>query len=339
MTATPVPASVRHAVLTRTVLAAIGIAAVVVFAITTPYFLTVDNLTNLLDDLALVGMVAMPATFLMMSGHVDLSVGASAAFIGIVLAGTAPGSGLPAAVLLAVGAGVLIGLVNGLLVTVGGVDSVATTFAAMALLRGLAYLVPSGLAISLPGFRTLGNARPVLGVTLPTLIFVAIAVVAWLLSGSVIGRRSCAIGTLPVTGRLDGRREQLWMIGLFVVSGLTAALVGLIRTSQLGTGLPTAGTGTELIVVTAVLLGGGRLAGGSGSVFGTLLALVVMTIVDNGLSLANVTSYAGQVLHAALLVIALVIDRLRRRDRRARQAHSAPSAAAHRDRRRVPGRA
>lgn len=325
MTTTPLPASIRHAVLTRTVLSVVGIAAVVVFATTTPYFLTVDNLANLLDDLALVGIVAMPATFLIMSGHVDLSVGASAAFIGIVLAGTAPGSGLTTAVLLAVGTGVLIGLANGLLVTAGGVDSIATTFAAMALLRGLAYLVPSGLAISLPGFRTLGNARPVLGVTLPTLIFLAFAVVAWLLSRSVIGRRSRAIGMLPVTGRLDGRREQLWVIGLFVLSGLTAALVGLIRTSQLGTGLPTAGTGTELIVVTAVLLGGGRLVGGRGSVFGTLLALVVMTIIDNGLSLANVTSYASQVFHAALLVIALVIDRLRRHDRQARQALSAPA--------------
>ncbi len=321
MITSALPASVRHAVLTRILLAALGVIACVVFASTSPYFLTAGNLDNLLDDFALVGIVAMPAVFLMMSGHVDLSVGASAAFIGIVLAGTAPGSGLLTAVLLSVGTGVLIGLANGLLVTVGGVDSIATTFAGMALLRGLAYLVPSGLAISLPGFRTLGNARPVLGLTVPTLIFLGIALLGWLLSRSAAGARARDIGMLPAAVRLDGRREQLWVVGLFVASGLTAALIGLIRTSQLGTGLPTAGTGVELVVVAAVLLGGGRLAGGRGSVFGTLLALLVVTIIDNGLSLANVTSYAGQVFHAALLVIALLIDRLRRRDREARRRH------------------
>jgi len=173
----------------------------------------------------------------------------------------------------------------------------------------------------LPGFRTLGNARPVLGLTAPTLIFLGIALLGWLLSRSAAGARARDIGMLPAAVRLDGRREQLWVVGLFVASGLTAALIGLIRTSQLGTGLPTAGTGVELVVVAAVLLGGGRLAGGRGSVFGTLLALLVVTIIDNGLSLANVTSYAGQVFHAALLVIALLIDRLRRRDREARRRH------------------
>lgn len=105
------------------------------------------------------------------------------------------------------------------------------------------------------------------------------------------------------------------MIGLFVASGLAAALVGLIRTSQLGTGLPTAAIGTEITVLTSVLLGGGRLAGGRGSVVGTVLALLVISVIDNGLSLTNVTAYAGQVFHALLLIIALVIDRpLRRRN-------------------------
>ena len=257
----------------------------------------------------------MPATFLIMSGQVDLSVGATAAFVGIVLAATAPGAGLLTAVLLAVGTGLLIGVVNGLLVTVGVVDSIAATFATMALLRGLAYLVPSGLAITLSGFRSLGNTRPVLGIALPTLIFGAAAVVAALLSRSTVGRRSRNTGLIPAAERLDGQRERAWVIALFVVSGLSAALVGLIRTSQLGTGLPTAAIGIELTVVTAVLLGGGRLAGGRGSVAGTLLALLMISIIDNGLSLANVTAYAGQVFHAALLVVALVIDRPRRRSR------------------------
>jgi len=123
---------------------------------------------------ALAGIVAMPATFLIMSGQVDLSVGGAAAFAGIVLAATAPGLGLPAAVLLAAGSSLLIGIGNGLLVTSGRVDSIAATFATMALLRGLAYLVPGGLAIALAGYRSLGDTRPFPGIALPTLIFGAV---------------------------------------------------------------------------------------------------------------------------------------------------------------------
>ena len=303
----------RRIALTRSVLAVTGILAFVVFSLSLPYFLSVDNLINLLNEVALAGIVAVPAVFLIMSGQVDLSVGATAALVGIVLAGAAPESGLLIAVLLAVGTGLLIGLGNGLLVTAGGVDSVAATFASMALLRGLAYLLPSGLAVAVSGFRSLGNTRPILGIALPTLIFGAAAVVAALLSRSAVGRRSRATGSIPPAERFDGQRERHWVILLFVISGLAAALVGLIRTSQLGTGLPTAAIGTELTVVAAVLLGGGRLAGGRGSIAGTLLALLMISIIDNGLSLANVTPYAGQVFHAAILILALVIDRPRRR--------------------------
>ncbi len=305
----------RRTTVTWLVLAAISAVALVTFSFSVPYFLSVDNLINLLNEVALAGIVAMPATFLIMSGQVDLSVGATAAFVGIVLAATAPGSGLAPAVLIAVGSGLLIGLVNGLLVTVGGVASVAATFASMALLRGLAYLVPSGLAITVAGFRSLGNTRPVLGIALPTLIFGGAVLIAAVLSRSPVGRRSREIGLLPAAGRLDGGRERGWVITLFMASALAATLVGLIRTSQLGTGLPTAAIGIELTVVTAVLLGGGRLAGGRGSVGGTLLALFTISTIDNGLSLTNVTPYAVQVFHAALLLFALVIDRPPRRSR------------------------
>jgi ribose transport system permease protein len=310
----------------RVLLGLFGLFACVVFSISSPYFLSVDNLVNLLSDLAMAGILAMPATFLMMGGQVDISIGAAAALTGVVLAGAAPDLGLAAAVLLATGCGLLIGLVNGLLVTVGGVDSIAATFATMALLRGLAYLLPSGLAIVLPGFRTLGNARLLLGFTLPSLIFAAVAALAWALSRSATGRRVREIGNLPAAERLDGPSERRWIVALFAVSGLAAALVGLIRTSQLGTGLPTAAIGVELTVVTSVLLGGGRLAGGRGSVVGTLIALLMISVVDNGLSLTNVTAYANQVFHAVLLIIALVIDRPPRR-RRATSAALNPATA------------
>ena len=299
----------------RALLGLFGVVAIVVFSLTSPYFLSVDNLVNLLSELALAGILAMPATFLIMSGQVDISVGAAAALTGVVVAGTAPQLGVVPAVVLATGTGLLIGAANGLLVTAGGVDSIAATFATMALLRGLAYLLPSGLAVVISGFRALGNTRTLLGLTLPSLIFLTVAVLAWALSRSATGSRIRAIGSLPAAERLDGSSERRWIVALFAISGLAAALVGLIRTSQLGTGLPTAAIGVELTVVTSVLLGGGRLAGGRGSVIGTLIALLMISVVDNGLSLTNVTAYASQVFHALLLIIALVIDRPRRQSR------------------------
>ena len=314
MTSGQPPLSVRRIASIRAVLAVVGVLACVVSAIVSPYFLSGNNLANLFNDLAFTGIFALPAVFLMMTGHVDLTIGAAAALSGIVLAAATPDLGVAAAVLLAVGTGVLIGFVNGALVTVVDVNSIAATFASMSLLRGLAYLIPTGLAIYLPGFRTLGNARPLLGLSIPLLIFLVLLVAGGWLSRSFVGRRCRTIGGLPAPTRLDGAPERRWVLCLFVVSGLSAALAGLIRTSQLGTGLPTVAVGTEITVLTAVLLGGGRLVGGRGSIPGTVLALLVITVIDNGLSLTNVTAYAEQVFHALLLIIALVIDRpLRRR--------------------------
>ena len=132
MTAAPPDRGSRGPARRRALLGLCGLLAIVVFSLTSPYFLSVDNLVNLLSDLALAGILAMPATFLIMSGQVDLSVGAAAALTGVVVAGTAPQLGVAPAVLLATGTGLLIGLVNGLLVTTGGVDSIAATFATMA---------------------------------------------------------------------------------------------------------------------------------------------------------------------------------------------------------------
>jgi ribose/xylose/arabinose/galactoside ABC-type transport system permease subunit len=302
----------RRMMLARAVLAALGVLAFVVFSVALAHFLSVENMIDLLNDVAVVGIVALPATFLIMSGQLDLSVGGTAALVGIISAATAPGLGAVSAVLLGAGAGVLIGLGNGLMVTAARVDSIPATFASMALLRGLAYLVAGGLTISLAGFRSLGTAEPVAGLSVSTLIFGALAVTAGALSRSAVGRRCRDVGLLPAAERCDGRRERRRLLALFAVSGFAAGLVGLIVAARLGAGSPTAALGLELTVVASVLLGGGRLAGGHGSVGGTLLAVLFICVIDNGFALANVTPFAGPVVAAALLIVALVIDRPRR---------------------------
>lgn len=310
--------------------------AVLTFSRLSPYFLTADNLLSLLDTLAVAGILAVPATFLIRAGQVDLSSGAVAALAGVLLASLAPEWGIGGAVVAVVVGGMLVGAVNGLLVAGLGVNSLAATFAGMSLLRGIAYLLPGGLAVTLPGFSALGTAEPVWSIPVPVLIFLGLTVAGvalqvatplpQLLSPLPVpprrrGRRSTALAPdhpldpplvtpsgLAPTER--ARRGHRWaLVGSFVLSGSAAALVGMILASQLGTGLPAAGTGLEVTVVTAVLLGGGSLSGGRGTVAGTVLALLLLSMLDNGLALVNISSYAQQVLHGALLVVALVADR------------------------------
>lgn len=286
------------------VLGVLTVIAAAVFTWLTPRFLSVENLTNIAGDIAVVGLLALPAVFLMMAGQVDLSTGATAALCGVVTATAATDLGLFRAVVLGALTGVVVGLLNGLLVAVARINSIIATFAMMAVLRALATLIPAGMAITLIGFRGLGHAELIPGVTTPIVLFLVLTALSVAAARSAAGERARSIGTVEEPARGDDWR----VLVLFVVSGAMAALVGLIRTSQLGTGLPSASLGVEIIVVSAVLLGGGRLSGGGGSVLGTVVALLFMAVVDNGLSMSNVTPYVGQLFHAVMLVIALLLS-------------------------------
>lgn len=310
---------------------------VVVFASASPYFLTAGNLADLGNTAAVTSMVAAPAVFLIVAGQMDLSVGATAGFCGVVLASLTPDLGLAGALAVTAATGLTVGLLNGSLVTLLGIHSFAVTIGSLALLRGLASLLPSGLPVIMPGFTTLGTARP-LGIPLPILLAAAVWLVALLvLRRTPCGRDSARIGALPPQHRFGSGRAKLLVLTAFAVSGLGAALAGTILTSQFGTGIPNAGNGLELVVLAAVLLGGGALDGGRGSMIGALLAVLIVSVLDNGLSLLNVSPYWTQVASGALVLLALVADRWRthRRRRSAAAASSAPSAASVRPARRA----
>ena len=317
MTSTPTVRAIRRlrgngTVVRCTVLFVMIVVAVVCFAFVSRFFLTTDNVVNLISDIAVSGVVAVPATLLIMTGTVDLSVGATAGFTGILLAAVAPDFGIASAVLIAVSVALVVGVGNGVLITVLGMDSVLVTFAVMALMRGLSYLIPSGLAVVVPGFRWLGHGM-VIGVPVPMILFVGIGALGLATARAQWCLRLRELGGTPAARRRSEWRKRWPIIVLLVITSAAAALSGLIRASQLGTGVPTSATGLEVVIAAAVLLGGGRLSGGGGSVVGTILALVIISVVDNGLSLSNVTPYATQVFHAALLVLALFIGRPGRR--------------------------
>lgn len=289
-------------------------ALIIFFSLASEHFLSANNLLNILTAIAVTGILAAPGTILLIGGQVDLSVGAAAALCGIVLGTSIPNFGLPTAIVLALLTGVAIGLINGALVTVVGVNSLIVTLGGLAAYRGAAFLFADGQTVLVPGFTYLGSGRPFLNIPMPVILLLLVCLlVALTLRFTVYGRQVYAIGANPVAARLVGIRSRSVLFFAFVASGVGTAIAGLILTSQLSAAVPNAATGMELTVVTAIVLGGASLSGGRGSLLGTLIGLMIIGVLNNGLTLMNVSSYWQQVASGVLLISAVSFDRLRER--------------------------
>ncbi|MEU6850933.1 ABC transporter permease [Actinacidiphila alni] len=290
------------------------VALIAFFWLKSPYFMTKDNIVNVLTAIAVTGIIAIPGTMLLVAGQVDLSVGSGAAFCGVMMATVSQNHALILGVLVAVGLGILIGLVNGLLVTVLRVNALIATLGMLAVLRGLTEVRAHGATVTLANFSGLGTARPFLNIPVPGLLLLGIAVLAALVMRyTVFGRSLYAAGSNPVAARLVGVRGGKMIVVAFVLSGVGVALSGLILDSQLSAASPNAATGLELSVVTAIVLGGASLAGGRGTIQGTIVGLLIIGVLNNGLTLLNVSSFYQQVASGALLIIAVSFDQLRLR--------------------------
>lgn len=286
---------------------------IVFFSIASPYFFSWDNFINIFLSLTVTGVLAAGATILLIGGQFDLSVGSGIAWVGLTFAMLSPVLGTTLSVIIAVLAGLVIGLINGYLVTVVGVNALITTLGTMAIFRGLTLAIGQGKSIGVEGFDW-ALLRPFLNIPLPVLIFIVVAViVAIILRNTVYGRSIYAIGANATAARLVGLGAKRNIFFAFLISGLCMALAGLINVSQLGSTSGTTGSGLELAVMTAVILGGTSLSGGVGSLGGTILGLLIVQTLANGMTLMNVHSSWQQVATGALLILAVSFDRLRQR--------------------------
>ncbi len=290
------------------------VAEMIFFSVKSPFFLSWDNGLNILVAIAVIGIIAAPGTLLMTAGQFDLSVGSIVAFTSVIMANLALSHSLAVSIAGAVLAGVAVGVVNGLLVTVVGVSALITTLGTLAAFRGLSEVIAEGETITVEGFASLGTARPFLDIPVPALVLVAVLVAFWaIMRYTVFGRSMYAIGANPVASRLVGVRSELFILIGFMLSAAACALSGLILTSQLNVGSPVFGTGMELSVITAIVLGGASLSGGRGSVVGTAVGLLIIGILNNGLTLTGVDPFWQNVARGALLIAAVSFDRLRTR--------------------------
>jgi ribose transport system permease protein len=288
------------------------IAESIYFSIRSPYFFAWDNWLNILTAVAVIGVVAAPGTLLMTAGQIDLSVGSLTAFTSVIVANVATHHGLYFALLVAILAAIGVGALNGFIVTVIGVNALITTLGTLAAFRGLSNVVANGQTIAVNGFSWLGNDRPFLNIPMPVILLALMMAGFWaLMRYTVYGRSMYSIGSNASAARLVGIRSKRFIFFGFVLSGAACALSGLILTSQLGVGSGLFGDGMELSVVTAIVLGGASLNGGRGSIVGTVVGLVIIGILNNGLTLTGVNPFWQDVARGTLLIAAVSFDRLR----------------------------
>ena len=283
-----------------------------VLAVLEPHFLSAANLTNVVRQVSINGILAVGVTLVLLTGGVDLSLGSVVAVSGVVAAHLAHPGAYPLAVPIAAGilAGAACGAVNGAVVTRCGVPSFIATLGMMTAARGLALVLSDGRPVSNMSPALTRLAGDVAGVPIPALILAAIAVaVAWMLRNLRLGRYLYAVGGNELAALAAGIRVRGVKFAAYALCGALSGLAGVVLAARITTGQPNAGVAYELDAIAAVVIGGTRLSGGVGGVVGTILGVLLMGVIGNGLDLLNVPSYYQQIVKGVIIIGAVWFDR------------------------------
>lgn len=286
----------------------------VVLAVTTPNFLTAQNLKNVLDQNAYMGIAACGATLVIIAGGFDLSVGAIFALAGAIAAYVAvhvdPVLGLLAGVVV----GPLLGVLNGLLISGVGIHSFLATLASGLAFGGLAVAVTQGFLIdasSLDSFVWFGRGELIPGLRNPALVFATVALaLGYLLSRTRYGRYVYAVGGNIEAARLSGVRTGVITAVTFVICGLTAGLAGIVEASKAGSGqaVPGGSAGLALGTIAAVVIGGTSIKGGQGAIWRTVLGVLLLALINNAFNILNLQPQYRDILTAGIIVGAVAIN-------------------------------
>lgn len=282
-----------------------------------PVFLSANNISAILRAVSFVGIIAIGQTFLMISGAFDLSVGSTAGLCAIVCSYLMVNLQVPPAlaVIIGVGVGGLVGLVNSFVVLKLGVPAFIATLGMLYIARGASYVISKGYTIyPLPeSVQTFGLAEP-LGISWTFLILIGLGIVADLvLRRTVYGRTLYATGGNKEVARLAGINTNLVSMSAFVLVGMLAGLAGISLMARIVTGQPQIGQGWELNVIAGVVIGGVSLFGGSGTIAGALVGLLLMQVVNSGLVTVGVNPYWQTLSVGVIMILAVTIDLIRRR--------------------------
>lgn len=305
----------------------------------TEFLFSSRNLFNIAQNMAVVGLIAVGMTLVIVSAGLDISVGSIAGCASVVCAMVVAGTGVVSGGLVGgIAIGLVLGIVNAMIINYLRVNAVVATLATMSAFRGVAFLIaPGGRPVGVldPTFALLGSGRffevggfP--GFPIAFAILVGVAVVAhFIMSSTVFGRSIYSMGGNPAAARLAGidlNRMRLW---IYAVSGGLSGLAGVIVTARTSSGQPASGTqGLELEAITAVFLGGALLAGGKGTIVGTMLAVLLLAVLSNGMNLLGIPTFYQLVAKGLLLVLAVAIGQWRMAMAEKRQAKLTTSGIA-----------
>ncbi|HEY8729641.1 MAG TPA: ABC transporter permease [Acidothermaceae bacterium] len=290
------------------------------FAIAKPAMLKLDNITGILSAVAIIGIMAVLSTFVILTGGIDLSVGAIMGLTGLLAQGILTKSNVTALTALALGCGIgaLVGLVNGIIVARFELPAIVVTLGSLSIVRGIALLIGNAAqrAVSEPAaYLRIGGGK-FLGIPAPVYIFLAVALIGWLIQVRTrFGFSVFAIGENERAARLCGVPVVRTKTLVYVLSGLGAGLAGMVLSSETHTATAVYGTGYELNVIAAVVVGGTSLFGGRGSVLRSVLGAVLIGIINDGLNILNVPIAEQLIAEGLVIVLAIAFDQYVRRER------------------------
>ena len=277
----------------------------------TTEFLKPSNLSNVLLQVATDGIVAVGVTFIVLTGGIDLSVGSQIALTSVIVIMMQPKFGTAAGVLTAVAAGLVIGLLNGLLITRVGISPFVTTLGMMTLIKGIALAVSNSRSHSGidPVFAHLADQR-ILGIPFAAIVFILFVLIGnWFLTRTTLGRCYYAVGGNPEASWLAGLNTNALVLSVYVIGAFCTTIAGILLTSRINTGSPIIAGDTGTTVISAILLGGTSMAGGIGTVYGTLVGTLILGILKNGMNLMGISGYYQTIILGTLLVISVLADR------------------------------
>lgn len=279
----------------------------VILLIVSPTFRTAENAINILRQVAVNGIIAIGMTFVIMTGGIDLTVGSLIAVSGVVTGSLLVAN--PSNVVFAVLAGIVVcglfGAMNGAFVAYSGVPPFVATLAGMTIARGFAYVYSNGKPYTLAseGFRVIGKGYA------PIVIFLAILLISYIiLSKTKFGRYIYATGGNQKAAMASGVKVKKVLIWVYIMSGVLAGISGIVLASRTNSGQPAVGVGYETDAIAAAVIGGTSMTGGIGTIGGTLIGILIIGTLNNGLNLLDVSSYYQQIIKGAIILAAVCFD-------------------------------
>ena len=299
------------------------IALVAVLSVLTPAFFTPYNMLNVLQQTSINAILAMGMTFVVITGGIDLSIGSIIAFTGIIM-GELMKRNCPSGIIIVAGLviGCCLGAVNGFLVSYLRMPPFIATLGTQSVAKGFALVIADAKNIAgFPeGFRFFGSAK-IAGI-IPVQIFIMLGVLAisfYVLRYRMLGRCLYAIGGNEEATRLSGIHVRHYKFMAYVISGLCAAVAGVILTAKLNAAQPTAGEGYEMDAVAAAVIGGASLSGGRGGAVGTMIGALIISVLNNGLTLLNINSYIQQIVIGVVIILAVLMDIMQQANKTSKQ--------------------